>query len=101
MDRACVASQMSPYSFSVAGENGVRGSFCTAAILSRHVRFGSKADVTLLNFDVRFKPRNVRFVPKADISHSRNSIPFFAANARKSTVGLCTYLAEQESVQRG
>jgi hypothetical protein len=41
---------------------------------------------------------DVRFVPKADISHSRNSTPFFAANARKSTVGLCTYLAEQESV---
>jgi hypothetical protein len=36
--------------------------------------------------------------PKADISHSRNSTLYFAANARKSTVGLCTYLAEQESV---
>jgi hypothetical protein len=45
----------------------------------------------------RFRPMSA-LPPIADISHSGNSTPYFAANARKSTVGLFTYLAQQESV---
>ena len=35
-----------------------------------NVRFGSKADVTLLNFDVRFTPK---FGPNADILQRSNN----------------------------
>jgi hypothetical protein len=34
------------------------GGFLKEVSLGGHVRFGSKADVTLLNFDVRFAPES-------------------------------------------
>ena len=51
------------------------GAFAISCEPRRHVRFGSKADIGLLQANVRFTPKadigtqplNVRFVPKADI----------------------------------
>ena len=40
--------------------NGVQWSVCTAAILSRHVRFGSWADIVAAIANVRFTPENGR-----------------------------------------
>jgi hypothetical protein len=38
--------------------NGVQADLTQQQFWKAHVRFGSKADVTLLNFDVRFTPNS-------------------------------------------
>jgi len=68
------------------GGMGLRGRFARHQSRAADVRFGSKADIGILSAlppkaDIGTQPRNVRFVPKADVA------PFIRSPHRQRSIG--------------
>ena len=75
-------------------EMGFNGDLAQQQFWEAHVRFGSKADVTLLNFDVRF-------TPESGHSLRQSECPFWANSGRGNRADGCLFSGVKRTPQIG